>query len=121
MLFGYGGEILRIDMSSGKITTEKTPEELIRNYIGGRGFVAKILYDEVKPGTDPLGEGNKVVIATAPLAGNFVPGGVKVEFGAKSPATGGYGDSNMGGHLAAELKYAGYDIIPLGHLTRGGV
>ncbi|GAB4256964.1 MAG: tungsten-containing formaldehyde ferredoxin oxidoreductase [Thermoleophilia bacterium] len=108
---GYAGTLLRIDLTTGAVTKEPLPEKLAREYLGGRGFVAKLLWDEVPAGADPLGPENRVIMASGPLAGAFVPAGGKVEFGAKSPATGGYGDSNMGGHLAAEMKYAGYDVV----------
>jgi aldehyde:ferredoxin oxidoreductase len=111
IMFGYGGKILRVNLSTGKISTESLPDKLIRNYIGGRGFAAKILYDELKPGIDPLGPDNKVVLASGPLSGLFLPAGGKLTFASKSPATNSYGDSNVGGHLAAEIKYAGYDVI----------
>lgn len=110
-MYGYMGRILRIDLSTGASRTEALDPELARNYIGGRGFVAKILYDEVPAGTDPLGPENKVVIAPGPLSGIFLPASGKVQFGAKSPATGLHGDANMGGHFAPEIRYAGYDVI----------
>ncbi|NPV71064.1 MAG: aldehyde ferredoxin oxidoreductase family protein [Firmicutes bacterium] len=110
-LYGYGGTILRVNLGTGQVKKEPTPEKMAREYLGGRGFVAKILWDEVKPGADPLGPDNKVVMASGPLAGIFLPSSGKLEFGAKSPASGGYGDSNVGGHLAPELKYAGYDAV----------
>ena len=110
-MFGYGGKILRVNLSTGKISSAPLPEKLIRDYIGGRGFAARILYDEIKTGIDPLGPDNKVLIASGPLSGLFLPAGGKITFASKSPATNSYGDSNMGGHLAAEVKYAGYDVI----------
>jgi len=110
---GYAGRLLRVDLSTGEARKEDLPEQLIRDYIGGRGFVAKVLWDEVSRGADPFGPENKVVVASGPLAGTFVPAGGKVHFGAKSPASGGYGDSNMGGHLTAEMRYAGYDMFIL--------
>lgn len=113
MLYGYGGTILRIDLSSGSVKKEPTPEKLAKEWLGGRGFVSKILFDEVLPEVEPFSAENKVVIASGPLSGMFMPSSGKIEMGTKSPATGGYGDSNMGGHLAQELKYAGYDAIIL--------
>ena len=110
-LYGYAGRMLRVNLSTGGFRVEPLPEDLARDYIGGRGFAARLLYDELPPGIDPLSPENKVVIASGPLAGVFLPAGRKVTMAAKSPATGGYGDSNMGGHLAAEMKYAGYDVI----------
>ena len=110
-MLGYGGKILRVNLSNGKISSEPLPDKLARDYLGGRGFAAKILYDELKPGIDPLGPENKLVVASGPMSGLFLPAGGKLTFAAKSPATNIYGDSNIGGHLAAELKFAGYDVI----------
>ncbi len=107
---GYAGKILRVDLTSGRFRTEPVDETMARDYLGGRGFAARLIYDEVK-GADPLGPDNKLVLASGPLAGVFMPAGAKATFAAKSPATGIYGDANIGGHLAAELKYAGYDAI----------
>lgn len=109
----YGGSILRINVSDG--TTSKTPLEakLARDFVGGRGFAAKLLFDEVPSSADPLGPHNKLVMASGPLSGLLVPAAGKITFAAKSPATGGWGDTNMGGHIAAELKYAGYDVVVL--------
>jgi len=112
-LLGYAGKILRVDLTSQKVSTEPTPEELAKNFLGGRGFVAKILWDELEPGVEPLSPGNKVVMASGPLSGLFLPGSGKIEFGAKSPQTGLYGEGNMGGHLAGEIKFAGYDAVIL--------
>ncbi|MEW6723582.1 MAG: aldehyde ferredoxin oxidoreductase family protein [Bacillota bacterium] len=108
---GYAGKILRIDLTSGKTATEPLRPELARDYLGGRGFAAKTLFEEVPKGVEPFSAENIVVIAAGPLSGLFLPGSGKVTFATKSPATGGYGDSNMGGHFAPEIKYAGYDMI----------
>ena len=116
---GYAGKILRVDLSSGRISTEPLKPEMVRDYLGARGFAARILYDEVPAGADPLGPENKVVVASGPLSGTFVPAAGKITFAAKSPATNGWGDSNMGGHLASELKYAGYDAIILEGVAPG--
>jgi aldehyde:ferredoxin oxidoreductase len=110
-MYGYAGKILRVDLSAGKISHEPLTEELVDNYIGGRGFGAYYVYNEVPPGADPCGPDNRLVIASGPFAGVFLPSGAKTSISAKSPATGLYGDSNVGGHLAGELKYAGIDAI----------
>jgi len=111
MSYGNAGRILRVNLSDGSSNAVPLPEDLRRDYLGGRGFVAKILYDELSPDVDPLSPANIIVIASGILSGVFLPASGKIEMGAKSPATGGYGDSNMGGHLATELKLAGYDAI----------
>lgn len=107
---GYAGKILRIDLSTKKILKELLSEKMCDEFIGGRGFVAKTLYEELPPDTDPFGENNLFIIATGVLSGHFLPASGKTHFGSKSPATGGYADSNMGGHFGPALKYAGYDM-----------
>lgn len=107
---GYAGKTLRVNLSAGSAWTEPLDASLVEDYIGGRGFAARIIYDETM-GVDPLGPDNRLVYASGPFAGVFIPAGGKMTIAAKSPATGLYGDANIGGHIAAELKYAGYDAI----------
>ncbi len=112
-MFGYGGKVLRINLTKKVIEKEELNPLLAREWIGGRGFAAQVLYEEVPHGIDPLGPKNKLIIASGPLSGTFWPSAAKIIFAAKSPLTGGYGDSNLGGQIMAELKYAGYDMIIL--------
>ena len=107
---GYAGKVLRIDLSTDEIIQEPLSKKMCEEFIGGRGFVAKTLYEELPPDTDPLGKNNLFIIATGPLSGHFLPASGKTHFGSKSPATGGYADSNMGGHFGPALKYAGFDM-----------
>ena len=109
-MFGYAGTLLRINLSTGEIVKESLSESMCNEFIGGRGFVAKTLYEELPPGTHPFDADNLFIIATGPLSGHFLPASGKTHFGSKSPATGGYADSNMGGHFGPALKYAGYDM-----------
>jgi aldehyde:ferredoxin oxidoreductase len=110
---GYGGTILRVNLTEGKISKEPTPAQLARDFIGGRGFGIYWLFKEVPRHADPLGPDNKLIISTGPLSGMLVPGGGKCDWTTKSPLTGGYADASMGGHFTAELKYAGIDTIIL--------
>lgn len=111
MMYGYAGAILRVDLSDASFRKEPLPEALVENFIGGRGFVAKLLYDEITPGIEPFDPRNMLIAATGPLTGHFLPASGKTHFGTKSPATGGYADSNLGGHFGPQLKYAGYDVL----------
>lgn len=113
MLNGYAGSILRVNLSSAEVSKTPLSDELVDQFIGGRGFVAKLLYDELSPNTDPYSPENMFLAATGPLSGYFLPASGKIHFGTKSPATGGYADSNMGGHFGPALKYAGYDVLIL--------
>ena len=110
-MFGYGGTFLRVNLTKKEIKKEGLDLQFAKEWLGGRGFIARILYDELSRGVDPLSPENKLIIATGPLSGTFWPSAAKIVFGTKSPLTGGYCDSNMGGFFMAELKYAGYDMI----------
>jgi aldehyde:ferredoxin oxidoreductase len=110
---GYGGNILRVNLTTGQITKEPTPANLARDYIGGRGFGAYFLFKEVPKNADPLGPENKLIISSGPFSGLLIPGAGKCDFTTKSPLTGGYASSSLGGHFTAEMKYAGLDSIIL--------
>jgi len=110
---GYGGSILRVNLTTGKITREPTHPNLARDFIGGRGFGIYFLLKEVPKGIDPLGPENKLIISSGPLSGMMAPGGGKCDWTTKSPLTGGYASASMGGHFTAEMRYAGIDSIIL--------
>ena len=110
-LFGYAGIILRVDLSRSTVVKQPLPPAMVDAYLGGRGFVARILFDELLPGTAPDSPENLFIAAVGPLTGHFLPASGKTHFGTKSPATGGYADSNMGGHFGPAMKYAGYDVL----------
>lgn len=108
---GYANRILRVDLTNRTFSEEPPNDELVHDYIGGRGFGIKLLYDDLKPGTDPLGEDNELIFIAGPLAGTNAQsfGRYKVFF--KSPLTGGYFKTSSGGHMANEMKYAGFDAV----------
>lgn len=108
---GYLETILRVDLTKGKITIEKLKEETKKKYLGGAGLAAKILYEELKLGIDPLGPENKLVFATGPLTGTKAPSSGRHLVAAKSPLTGMWGEATSGGFWGAELKSAGFDAI----------
>jgi aldehyde:ferredoxin oxidoreductase len=85
----------------------------LREYIGGRGLGAKLIYDMMKLGVDPLSVDNIFLVLTGPLTGILAPGGSKYVVVTKLPATGGFVDSYSSGNIAAEIKYAEYDCLIL--------
>jgi len=110
---GYIGKLLDVDLSSGIITEQELDKGLVEGHMGGKGFGAKILYDQLPPGCDPLSPENILVFATGPLTGTFAPTSGRFEVCTKSPATGLWLDANCGGFFGPELKQAGYDGIIL--------
>jgi aldehyde:ferredoxin oxidoreductase len=110
---GYGGRILRVNLTNGTFTKEPTPADVARDFIGGRGFGIYFLLKEVPKGADPLGPENKLIISSGPISGMMIPGGGKCDWTTKAPLTGGYASASMGGHFTAEMRYAGLDSIIL--------
>lgn len=108
---GWTGNILRINLTERKVKKESFGEDFAKKWIGGRGFAVKILWDELKPGIDPLGPENKLIVALGPIAGIPAPNTGKTVVAAKSPLTGGYGDGNLGTWVTEQMRKAGYDIL----------
>ncbi|RPJ11972.1 MAG: aldehyde ferredoxin oxidoreductase [Deltaproteobacteria bacterium] len=109
---GYGDRLLRVDLSIGKISKETISDSMKSDFLGGRGFAVKILWDEVK-NVDPLSDKNKLIFAVGPLSGQLLPSAGKMVVASKSPLTGGYGDGNIGTMASVHLKKAGYDAVVL--------
>jgi aldehyde:ferredoxin oxidoreductase len=110
-IFGFMGKILRVNLGTGKISIESLERKILEAFLGGRGLGAKILYDELKPGVDPLGPENKLVFMTGPATGTPIPTANRTALIFKSPLTGYIAHSTAGGHFGPELKFAGYDGI----------
>jgi aldehyde:ferredoxin oxidoreductase len=111
MVKGYAGKILRVNLTTGEMWTEEPPDSFYRRYLGGQGFVAYYLLKEVPKGADPLGPENVLIFATGTVTGIPVAGAGRSCVGGKSPLTGGYGETDVGGFFGAELKRAGYDAV----------
>ena len=111
MAGGYMGKILFVNLSTRKIKVEIPEESLYRDFIGGYGIGARILYDRMKPGVDPLGPENILGLITGPFTGTPIPSGARYAVVAKSPLTGGWGDANSGGFFGPYLKFAGFDAV----------
>jgi aldehyde:ferredoxin oxidoreductase len=110
---GYQNCVLRVNLSENRISREELNAEWTANYIGGKGLGIKYLYEELQPNTDSLSPDNKLMFFTGPFTGTIVPCSGKLAIIAKSPATNTILDCSIGGHIAPELKYAGYDAVIL--------
>jgi len=111
MVSGYAGKLLRVSLNKKKSKEENLNFEDLKKYIGGVGYGAKLLYDELKKGIDPLGPSNKMILATSPLTINTIPGGGSIELCFKSPLTNGWGEYRCGGDFGPEMRKAGFDFI----------
>jgi aldehyde:ferredoxin oxidoreductase len=111
MARGYMGKILNVDLSTGRMHDEALDESLCRDFLGGYGIGAKLLYDRMAPGVDALGPDNLLGFFTGPLTGSPSIEGNRFVVVCKSPLTGTWGDANCGGTFGPHLKFAGYDGI----------
>ncbi len=110
-MYGWAGTILRVDLSSGNIERQPLDKKLCDDFIGGRGISAKIIFDEVPPGTDPFSPQNKLIFSCGPLSGTSAPCPARFHVTGKAPLTGIMGNSNAGGYFGPAMKRAGYDHI----------
>jgi len=108
---GYMGKLLVVDLTVGTVREEALDDTLARDFVGGAGYAARYLYNELGPHPDPLGPENTLMFMTGPLVGTRAPSCGRYEVCALSPLTGLWGESNSGGFWGAELKFSGYDGI----------
>lgn len=108
---GYMGDMLLVDLSAGTIEHYDVNDRDREMYLGGKGLAAKILFDLMPAGTDPLGEDAVLIVNTGPLTGSFAPCTSRFNVTAKSPLTGGIGNANSGGNFGIQLKKCGFDGI----------
>src|SRR4030042_3031796 len=106
------GKILNVNVSTGVIEAEQIPEETYRAYLGGYGLGARLLFDRIPQGADPLGPDNVLGIMPGLLTGTPLFGN-RFQVVAKSPKNNGWGDANCGGDFGPFLKHAGWDGILL--------
>jgi aldehyde:ferredoxin oxidoreductase len=111
MANGYMGKFLNVDLAKGALSEEAVDPQLCRDYVGGYGVGARLLYDRIPKGADPLGPQNVLGLLTGPLTGTPAIIGSRFVAVAKSPKTGGWGDANCGGHFGPHLKFAGFDGV----------
>ena len=111
-MFAYAGKILRVNLTTGKVSTEPLSEEIAKNYVGGIGLGIRLLMDNSKAGTDAFDPDNPLIFTTGPLSGTMGPtAGNGYAVVSKSPATGGVGEAKAHGFFGPDLKRAGYDAV----------
>ncbi len=108
-IFGYVGKLLRVNLTSGELKSEPLDISIAEQYLGGRGYAAKLLYDNLPPKIDPLSPQNILIYMTGPLTGTAAPTSARFTISTKSPLTGLINDSSIGGYMGPAIKRAGFD------------
>jgi aldehyde:ferredoxin oxidoreductase len=108
---GYAGKILRVDLTNERITEEVLDEATLRKWVGGVGFGAKYLYEEVPPGVEWNDPANRIIISSGPLGGTMVGGSGIISFSTKGSLTGGATSTQANGFMGAFMKTSGCDAV----------
>ena len=109
--YGYAGHIADVDLTKSKVDIKPLDLDFARQYLGGTGFAARILWDRVKPETDPFDPENPLIFGVGPVTGAFFSPSGRFMVAYKSPLTGLWGEAHCGGHWGPQLKYAGFDMV----------
>ncbi|MDY7027077.1 MAG: aldehyde ferredoxin oxidoreductase family protein [Spirochaetota bacterium] len=110
-MYGWTGQILRVDLGSGEIRKEALNKQWAEDYLGARGLGTRYFVEEVSPGVEPLSSDNNLIFATGATTGSLGTSTGRFEVVTKGPLTGTIAGSNSGGLFGPELKFAGYDMI----------
>ncbi len=110
-MYGWIGNMIRVNLSDKTIKLEKLDNDDLKNYIGARGLGTRLYTKEVDPKIDPLSSENKMIFVTGPLTGTLAGSGGRFNVVTKGPLNGTIAASNSGGNFGPELKFAGYDGI----------
>lgn len=109
----YSGKILHVDLTTEQTWVETLDETIYRRYLGGGALATYFMLRDMKPGIDPLGPENQLMFMTSVINGLPLSGANRYSAAAKSPLTGGFGESEAGGYWGPEFKRTGYDGIIL--------
>lgn len=105
------GKVLRVDLSTGIVKSEKIPDEIYDAVLSGKGLAAWYLLKNIPAGADPLDPDNILCFASGALTGTGALLCGRWTVACKSPLTGGWGDANCGGVFSPAIKQCGYDAI----------
>ncbi|NHI91001.1 MAG: aldehyde:ferredoxin oxidoreductase [Candidatus Lokiarchaeota archaeon] len=108
---GYAGKALKIDLDKETFTIQELDSKFCEDYIGGYGFGAKILWDELPKGCDPLSPENVLIFALGPAQASLLPTASKYGVFAKSPLTNVFGMAISSGSVGSQMRRAGYDAL----------
>ncbi|MBN1770414.1 MAG: 4Fe-4S binding protein [Deltaproteobacteria bacterium] len=112
---GFSGRLLDVDLGARTWREFPLGDRWAELYLGGKALAARILWEELEPGIDPLSAGNLLVLTVGPLTGSGAPAASRFNLSTKNAMTGGVLSSNCGGTFGVHLKRAGWD----GLIVRG--
>ncbi len=115
----YAGRFLHIDLSTGAVAALPIDDADVRRFLLGSGYAANLFFEALQPDLPWDDPASPLLIFNGLLSGTFAPTGCRSSWCARSPLTGIWGESNMGGHWGAELRFTGYDgLVVTGRAER---
>jgi len=108
---GFHGRVLIVDLSDGSHTVESIDAAVYRQFLGGYGLGAWLMWKHFPPKVDALAPEACFAIVAGLLTGARTPFSGRIQIVGKSPLTGTWADSNSGGSVASQLRRAGYDAL----------
>ena len=112
-MYGYAGQLLRVDLDNNRFVNEKLHEETMRKYVGGTGLGVEILYNEVPPEVECNDPGNRMIFSSGPMAGTVICGSGTFSVVTKGPMTNLAVATQANGFFGAFLKFSGFDAVIL--------
>jgi len=110
-MHGYTGKILNVNLTENRCVEEQLPGSFYYKYLSGIGLAARLLYERIPKGADPLGPDNILAFVSGLLTGTGSLFTGRWMAAAKSPLTHTWGDANCGGNFSPAIKQCGYDGI----------
>ncbi len=112
-MYGFFNRVLHIHLTHRSTAVEEIPDEVLAQYLGGKGLAAYLLLEHAPAGVDPLSPGNPLIVSVGPASGSGLPPASRYGLFSKSPQTGIFAESYAGGHVAPRIKATGYDAVVL--------
>ncbi len=100
-----------VDLGEQMHWVEDIDESVYRQFLGGYGLGAYLMWKHFPAGTDALAPEACFAICAGLLTGVKTPFSGRIQIVGKSPLTGTWADSNSGGTVAVHLRAAGYDAL----------
>jgi aldehyde:ferredoxin oxidoreductase len=110
-MFGYHGRFLAVDLDAGETRNLELKDDELKKFIGGATLAARLTYDHVKEGMNPLAPDNPLIFAVGPFTGTTIPMVSRGAVCGVSPLTGIWGEATTGGVFPFRLKTAGFDGV----------
>ena len=105
----YAGRWLRVDLESREVREERITEEEAHIWLLGSGLAAHLFHGALDPGLNPLDPASPLLVFNGLLTGTLAPAAARTSWCGRSPLSGIWCESNVGGHWGAELRFAGFD------------